>query len=156
MAELQESGVICDLYQLAPLMRLEAIDIVETHRGDLERHWYSSPGPAEFLFLIRKEKLIKHRLDLFGQVIEWNSYDGTKTGFLEVSEIPGVLQPSSTISFDGQPDEDLLRMAGQFVNGIDVLSDDIKQKVTNHYEPFFRWDRLTMAYFFKKLIRGRK
>jgi len=70
MAVVESSDMICDIYQLATIMQLEAIDVVETHKGDLERHWYSSSGPAELLFLIRRGQLVKHRLDLLDQIIE--------------------------------------------------------------------------------------
>lgn len=156
MAVVEESGLICDLFQLAPLMQLEAVDVVETHRGDLERHWYSSPGPAEFLFLTRQNRLIKHRLDLLGQVIEWNYVDGSKTGYVQDDEIPGVLQPASTISFDKVPDEQLLYLAISFIESMKTLDDEIRGEVIAQHQSFFHWAKLSPIQLFKKCLRRLK
>ena len=71
-----------DLPSLAKSMKLASIDVIKTSNTDIESHWFKAKGPADLYFWKNKEKIVKHQISIYNQVVEWNEFDGVKTGFI--------------------------------------------------------------------------
>ena len=157
MSVLKQNTSFHDLESLAQSLQLESIDVLETKKVNLESHWYSTYGPAELFFWIAKNQVVKHQLNLFGQVVEWNRYDGLKTGYINEERIGRTYDIKSIIEFDEKPEVEIANMGCDFIRHIEVLNSDTKSQMISNYQSYFSWKRSKITHFFNKLLfRGNK
>ena len=152
MSNVQKKISHYNLETLASSLRLESIDVLETQRVDLESHWYRSEGPAELFFWVAKDRMIKHQLNLFGQVVEWNEYDGVKTGYINEERMGHTFDIKSMIEFDKTPEAEVTNMACEFIRKVHILNADTKSQIVGDYQSYFRWNRSKILRFIHKIL----
>lgn len=140
-----------DMEVLAKSLRLASIDVIKASKTDIESQWYRSSGPVDLFFWKAKGRLVKHQMNLYGQVIEWNEFDGIKTGYIreeELREGEGV----EVISFDKDPNEIVLSQAAEFLSKVESIDPPILEEIVSHYRSFDKWKYSSFKLFFKRLF----
>lgn len=125
-----------DLGTLARSLKLSSIDIIKTSRMDIESHWFKSIGPADLYFWKSESKLIKHQLTLYDQVIEWNEFDGVKTGYFS-EERDG--DQSQIICFDESINLQIIEQAMAFLAQVRAIEPNLLEQIVQNYRFYNRW-----------------
>jgi len=128
-----------DLKTLAKTMKLSSIDVIKTANTDIESHWFRSIGPADLYYWKTKTKIVKHQVSLFNQIIEWNEYDGVKTGF--VTHEASVRQ-AEVICFDEEVNVSVTKQAIELLENVGCIEAEILDKLISHYKFYNRWQHL--------------
>ncbi len=144
-----------DLDSLAKSLKLVSIDVIKTTNMDIESHWFRSSGPADFYYWKAKDKIIKHQISLYNQVVEWNEYDGVKTGFVN-DDVQEVL--SEVICFDQLVNQEVVAQAVEFLKKIEQPDKEIVNQLISNYQFYNKWQGLALfrglRSLFKKLSKG--
>lgn len=125
-----------DLKSLAKSLKLSSIDVIKTSQVDIESHWYRASGPADLYFWKAKEKIVKHQISIYGQVVEWNEFDGVKTGF--VSDDEG-LGENDVVIFDKEINERVIEQAIEFLQWTEQIEDEVLHRLISNYKFYNRW-----------------
>lgn len=128
-----------DLKTLAKNLKLASIDVIKTSNMDIESHWFRSVGPADLYYWKAKNKIVKHQVSLYNQVIEWNEFDGVKTGYVN-DDIDGG--KAEVICFDKEVNTDVVEQAISFLAQVPSIEDDVLKELISHYEFYNRWQNL--------------
>jgi hypothetical protein len=143
-----------DLKTLAKNLKLASIDVIKTTNTDIESHWFRSIGPADLYYWKTKSKIIKHQISIYNQVIEWNIYEGVKTGFVndELGQNEGEV-----ILFDEVVNEKVIEQAIEFLNQVKCIEVFVLNDLISHYQFYNRWPIANpvkaMRSFFKKFSK---
>jgi hypothetical protein len=136
-----------DIHSLAKSLKLTSIDVIKTSSMDIESHWFRSNGPADLYFWKAKNKIVKHQISLFNQVVEWNEYDGVKTGYVN-DDIDGGR--AEVICFDQNVNQRVVAQAIDFLLKVEELDEQMVQQFVRHYQFYNKWPS---ADFFASLRR---
>ena len=143
-----------DLRSLAKSMKLASIDVIKTSNMDIESHWFRSKGPADLYYWKSKDKIVKHQISLFNQVVEWNEFDGVKTGYVNDDIDAGKAE---VICFDEQVNQSVVEQALDFLNDVQEIDQKVLQQLIENYKFYNRWPFKNpfkkWAQFFKKFFR---
>ena len=144
-----------DLKTLAKNLKLTSIDVIKTTNMDIESHWFRSIGPADLYYWKAKDKIVKHQVSLFNQVIEWNEYDGVKTGY--VNDEAESSEKSEVICFDQTVNINVVEQALEFLNNVSSIEDEVLNELISHYQFYNRWQHLNpfsaLKGFFKRFSK---
>lgn len=140
-----------DLKSLAKSLKLSSIDVIKTSTMDIESHWFCSKGPADLYFWKMKDRLVKHQISLFNQVIEWNEYDGVKTGYVNGEESSGQ---GEVICFDEAVNASVVDQAIEFLQATESMDSETVNQLISHYQFYNRWQSLGVFRRLKKLFQG--
>lgn len=100
--------------ELGPSLRQVAVDVIEMEDADLLSRWFHSPNDIDlFIWSDSQQNIIKHQVSFFGQVVEWNVFDGIKTGLIveHESKIETEEPQSESIRFDQAPQGSVIGQA---------------------------------------------
>lgn len=139
-----------DLRSLAKSLKLASIDVIKTSQMDVESHWFHAKGPADLYFWKSKDKIIKHQISLFNQVVEWNEFDGVKTGYVNDDIDAGK---SEVICFDENINPTVIEQAIEFLHDVDGLEDEVLRQLISNYKFYNRWEGLGISKIFSSLIK---
>lgn len=131
-----------DLRSLAKSLKLASIDVIKTSKMDIESHWFKSSGPADLYFWKTKEKVVKHQISLFNQVVEWNEYDGVKTGYVNDDIDAGKAE---VICFDQEVNESVVEQAIEFLSQVEQVDEKVLKTLISHYRFYNRWMGLSIV-----------
>ena len=88
-------------------LRELGVDVVHADTTDIMSRWFHSVQDADlFIYSDSQQRLLKLQICFFGQVVEWNPIDGTRTGLIVESENPNSgsdpleEEVTETIQFD--------------------------------------------------------
>jgi hypothetical protein len=86
--ELQQSQLF-DAETLGLSFQQLAVDVVKGESTDFMSRWFrSTKGEADLVIWTDGEKrIIKHQLCFYGQVVDWNPINGTRTGLIIEEEV---------------------------------------------------------------------
>src|SRR4051812_41729358 len=97
-----EAPILFDAEQIGKSLREVAVDVIETEGSTILSRWFHSKHDVElFLWTDAENNVIKHQVTFYGQAVEWNVFEGVKTGVIvehENSLGDGVV--NETIQFD--------------------------------------------------------
>ena len=143
-----------DLAGLAKSLQLTSIDVIKTSNMDIESHWFRSSGPADLYFWKTHNKIVKHQISLYGQVVEWNEFDGVKTGFVQDDE---ENYGADIVSFDKEINEAVVEQAIEFLSLVKIIDGKIRTQMIGHYSFYSRWPKMkifrTLSRFFHQFRR---
>ncbi|MCJ8277561.1 MAG: hypothetical protein HRT44_07430 [Bdellovibrionales bacterium] len=125
-----------DMEVLAKSLKLESIDVIKTSSVDIESHWYRAAGPADLYFWKSNSKIVKHQVSLFGQVVEWNEFDGVKTGYVQDDD---ENYGSDVVCFDEEVNEVVIQQVVDFLSQVPAMDAEIVKNMISHYEFYNRW-----------------
>ncbi len=142
-----------DLPSLAKSLKLASIDVIKTRNMDIESHWFRSSGPADLYYWKAKDRIVKHQISIFNQVVEWNEYDGVKTGYVN-DDIDGG--KAEVICFDQKVNETVVRQAILFLKDVRQVDEKVTLQLIANYQFYNRWHfklaKNPVFRFFKKVF----
>ncbi len=150
MGEHKVSPPHYDIRALAKSLKLASIDVIKTSKMDIESHWFRSLGPADLYFWKVKDRIVKHQISLYNQIIEWNEYDGVKTGFINDDDSS---QKGEAICFDQEVNPTVILQAINFLEQVDSIDQKVILELKEHYHFYNRWP---FQVAFKDLLRSIK
>lgn len=115
---------------------------------DIESHWFRSNGPADLYFWKAKDKIVKHQISLFNQVVEWNEYDGVKTGYVN-DDIQGG--KAEVICFDQRVNHGVVEQAIEFLLKVDHVEKEIIVELIDHYQFYNKWKGFGLTKWVRRL-----
>ncbi len=142
-----------DLKALAKSLKLTSIDVIKTTSVDIESHWFRSNGPADLYFWKAKDKIVKHQVSLFNQVVEWNEYDGVKTGYVNDEIDAGKAE---VICFDQDVNDGVVEQAIEFLSKVDQLDQKVVEELISHYQFYNKWPGLSLSGIRRKIRKKMK
>lgn len=119
-------------------------DLLQAEAQNIIGRWFHSADEIDlFIWTDENKKIVKQQLTLFGQVVEWNIIEGTKTGVVieeeeRVNEGGARVKASEMIRFDDRPQVQPLGLAMDVIQNTPALSFDEQQEVIGN---FFRGQR---------------
>ncbi len=119
-----------DLKYLAKSLKLASIDVIKTANMDIESHWFRSSGPADLYYWKAKNKLVKHQVSLFNQVVEWNEYDGVKTGYVNDDIDAGKAE---VICFDKVANPAVIEQVVEFLASVEQVDKKVVSELISNY-----------------------
>ena len=132
-----------DAKSLGSGMKEVASNLLRVESSDLVGRWFHSPAEVDlFLWTDNSRKLVKQQLTFYGQVVEWNSVEGTKTGVVSENENglnPGV-KSSETIRFDSGVQPQPLGLAMDVIRHAAALTPEEQREIISN---FFRGQRIS-------------
>jgi hypothetical protein len=139
-----------DLRFLAKSLHLVSIDVIKTKSMDIESHWFRSNGPADLYFWKADNKIVKHQISLFNQVVEWNEYDGVKTGYLNDDYDEGQVE---IICFDKEVNPGVVNQAVEFLGSVKGVEPEVVDALISHYRFYNRWSQPRLLKRLKSFIQ---
>ena len=85
---------------MASKVTFVSFDVIQFRENEMRSHWYRYEDIDLYYFQTLDGKIAKIHVSLFGQVIEWNPYDGLRTGLLVESENEGGA--SEVVQYDAR------------------------------------------------------
>lgn len=128
-----------DLKSLAKTLKLTSIDIIQTSNQDIESHWFRSLGPADLYYWKAKNRIVKQQVSIFNQVVEWNEYDGVKTGYVNDDDFHR--EKSEVICFDQEINAEVIHQAIEFIAHAKNIKEETAQELISHYQFYNRWEQ---------------
>ena len=143
-----------DLNSLAKGLKLTSIDVIKTSNMDIESHWFRSTGPADLYFWKAKDKIVKHQVSLFNQVVEWNEYDGVKTGYVN-DDLYG--DQAEVVCFDEIVNPRVVKQAIDFLSNVNEVDEKVLKQLIANYKFYNRWQGIrpirAIKHFFSHLFK---
>lgn len=138
-AESKDQSVMARLFDAEALgasFRELAVDVIPGETTEFMSRWFHAPRLEAdlFIWLDGENRIIKHQLCFYGQVVEWNALHGTRTGVILEEEIPHVDGTpgadaanegfSETIRFDVKAQDGPIRQAIAVLTNVGALSEN--------------------------------
>jgi hypothetical protein len=123
-SESRVAPVVFDAEALGASFRELGVDVVDGEQTTFMSRWFHSRQDADlFIWVDGDKRIIKHQMCLFGQVIEWNPLDGTRTGVIIEEEIAALgEEPAEVIRFDPKAEEAAVHQAMTVLSHLNELS----------------------------------
>lgn len=125
-----------DLESLAKSMKLASIDVIKTSNTDIESHWFRAKGPADLYYWKAKDKIVKHQISIYNQVVEWNELEGVKTGYVNDDIDAGRAE---VICFDETINTTVIEQAINFLGSVREVDKEILEQLIKNYKFYNRW-----------------
>lgn len=115
---------------------------------DLVGRWFHSAEEIDlFLWVDEKKKIVKQQLTFYGQVVEWNIVEGTKTGVIIEDESHPMaggqpMKAAETIHFDDQAHPQPIGLAMDVIRHAEALSEAERKQIIANY---FKGQRRTLG-----------
>ncbi len=108
-----------------------ALELLNVENQQVESRWYHSQFETDlFIWSDKAGKIIKQQITFFGQVVEWNFYEGLRTGVILEDEVASIgVKPSEVIHFDQLPSKSTVKMAVEIVEHIKNIKPDLRSVV---------------------------
>ena len=103
-------------------------DILRVESRDVVGRWFHSPDEIDlFIWVDDTKRIVKQQLTFFGQVVEWNIIEGTKTGVIIEEELPPdssgrPVKASEVIRFDNKTQTQPLGLAMDLIQHVAALT----------------------------------
>ncbi len=116
-------------------LRELGVDIVHADTTDIMSRWFHSVQDADlFIYSDSQQRLLKLQICFFGQVVEWNPIDGTRTGLIIEMENSGAAisgghdaseeEVTETIQFDSRAQSGVITQAMAILKHVTYLSEE--------------------------------
>lgn len=141
-----------DLEALGASLKELAADVVPGEKAEFLSRWFHSPKLEAdfFIWFDHKNRIIKHQLCFFGQVVEWNLVNGTRTGLIIEDEWgPAGDEISETIHFDKDMQNSVVEQAIRVLSAVPELSSEERTKVIFNLTNSPRLQRQALDRFMK-------
>ena len=131
--------------------------MLELESQNVIGRWFHSSDEADlFLWTDEKKMIVKQQISFYGQVVEWNAVEGTKTGVVIEEEAPDqpTIKASQMIRFDNKPQVQPVGLAVDVVQHISALTKDEQTQIIQNFSRgrSQRTSQKRFARFLKKLF----
>jgi hypothetical protein len=124
---------IFDAETLGRAFRELGVDVHEGETTVITSRWFRSGDDADLFFWLDSERrVVKQQFCLYGQVIEWNPIDGTRTGAV-IEEEAGASgeDAAEVIRFDPKPQFAVVTQALSVLSFVPGLSEEDRYRLTH-------------------------
>jgi hypothetical protein len=104
--------------------------VVTTHQDVISRWFHSNKDVDLYIWLDKKENVIKQQLSFYGQVVEWNVVEGLKTGLIIEDD---EKRPTEIVQFDTHPQSKPIEQALALLNYITALPERERGKLADNF-----------------------
>lgn len=123
-----------NIQNLARELEEVSLDVIDTQEPVLVSHWLRSGNELEVHYIVKAEKkIIKQQICIFGQVVEWNEYDGIKTGFVQEFESTAEAPVQEMIRYDATLNKVSLEQAIEVLTWADVIDKKWQQTMLANF-----------------------
>jgi hypothetical protein len=131
----RQQPMLFDAEQIGRTLREVAVDVIETEGSTILSRWFHSKHDVElFLWLDGDQNVIKYQVTFFGQVVEWNVFEGVKTGYIIEEEVAGHGDENvkETIEFDQTPQDSAIERAIRLLEHVPDLPGPHREKICSN------------------------
>jgi hypothetical protein len=123
-----QTALVFDAQALGASFEEVAVDVIHGEATDFISRWFkSSKQDADLTIWVDGEKrFVKQQLAFYGQVVEWNPIQGTRTGLIVEEE---SIEVSEIIRFDKQVQKSAIRQAIAVLEHIRLLDQNEKDSL---------------------------
>lgn len=109
-------------------------DVLELESQDIVGRWFHAPNEIDlFIWIDDNKTIVKQQLSFFGQVVEWNAVEGTRTGVVIEEERTGSIKASEIIRFDDRPQTQPLGLAADVIQHVPALTAEEKTEIIANF-----------------------
>lgn len=114
---------------LAQKMNFVSFDMLHIEDQEIKSHWYSHEEGLDIYYFQKEDgSLIKLHVSFFGQVIEWNPLDGTRTGYMVEQEQGSEV--FETVHFDSRTNSESLAQCLVLLENAICLTQELRSELT--------------------------
>lgn len=123
-----------DPVALGASLKEVATDVIKTSEMDVTHRWFHSAKDADlFIWLDPGKNIIKQQLTFYGQVIEWNIVEGTRTGMILEEDGRKPAKASDIIRFDDKPQRAPVGQAIAVLQHVATLNDLERRSLAKNF-----------------------
>ena len=115
------------LKTMAQKVRFVSFDVIQYQDKEIKSHWYKHDSIDLYYFQRGDGGIVKLHICIMGQILEWNPFDGVRTGLVIEEERAGgvfeIIQYDSRASYNAQA-QSLLILSNAF-----LIEADIREKL---------------------------
>lgn len=111
-------------------------DIMQVESRSVVGRWFHSSGDVDlFLWTDEAKTIVKQQISFYGQVVEWNAIEGTKTGVVIEEENPDepTVKASEIIRFDEQPQTQPVGLAVDVIQHVKALTKTEQEQIIRNF-----------------------
>lgn len=113
---------------LAQNMNFVSFDVLQVEQYSVKSHWYRHEKGLDIYYFQKDDgRLVKLHIAFFGQVIEWNPLDGTRTGLLMEQELGSEV--IETVHFDSRTNTESLAQSLVILENASCLAQDLRNQL---------------------------
>lgn len=125
---------IDSLKTLAQKMNFVSFDTLHIEEQSVKSHWYRHDEGLDLYFFQKDDgRMIKVHLSFFGQVIEWNPFDGTRTGLMIEQEQGSEI--TETVQFDARTNSASVDQSLVILENASCLSEPLRRDLCKLLKP---------------------
>lgn len=142
---------------LAQRMNFVSFDTIQMEAQSIKSHWYRHEEGIDLYYFQKDDgRFLKLHISCFGQVIEWNPMDGTRTGLMIEEELGGEV--FETVQYDARANRESVEQSVVILENASAIDEALRNELMvllKHSEaPKKGSVRATaLTRFFKKLFR---
>ncbi len=128
-----------DPHRIGQNLKEVSSDLLRVESRDLVGRWFHAQDEIDlFIWSDEKKKIVKQQLTFYGQVVEWNVIEGTKTGVIIEDESPPnssgqPVKAAETIRFDERAHPQPIGLAMAVIRHTGALSEDERKQIVANY-----------------------
>ena len=113
-----------------------ALELLNVENYQVESRWFHSQFETDlFIWSDQKGVIIKQQLSFYGQVVEWNAFEGTRTGVILEDEVGASgIKPSEVVQFDASASDTTINMAIEIISNITKIKEPLKDKIITNFK----------------------
>lgn len=97
------------LKSMAQKVRFVSFDVIQFQDKEMRSHWYKHESLDLYYFEKINHDLVKIHVNIFGQIVEWNAYDGVRTGVLIEEDRSG--ETFEVLQYDARPNSNAIQQS---------------------------------------------
>jgi len=126
----REAPWVLNPEKIGPSLEEVSVDYLEVNNQKIKSRWLRGEEAELFIWTDQYSNIIKQQLSLLGQVVEWNVYDGVRTGLLIESDLDvEKSKTSELVQFDTSPQGSAIRQAREILKHTQILSASEQDKL---------------------------
>lgn len=124
-----------DPRKVGEALREVALELINVEDQEVQSRWFHSEFETDlFIWSDLSERIIKQQISFYGQIVEWNFVDGTRTGYVVEDEAGAQdIKASETVHFDKDRQIATVNMAIQILEHVKMDS-HLKLKLITHFQ----------------------
>lgn len=115
------------LANIAQKIQFVSFDVIQYRDNEMKSHWFKNDHVDLYYFQKSNGDLAKFHMTLFGQVLEWNPYDGVQTGVLVEEERDGEV--FELIHFDSRPNSNSISQSVLILENAGNIDLSLRQRL---------------------------
>ena len=120
---------------IGPALEEVAIDYIEVNNQKVTSRWLKSEDTELFIWTDASGNIIKQQMSVFGQVVEWNIFDGVRSGLLIESDLDtDGKKISENVRFDIKPHPQSIQQMTQILHFVKALNSSEREKLIANFQ----------------------